>query len=270
MKKFLINKSVKLNRLNSPVSRRFYPVLLIVLLFSGLVANAQLPVVSVRFNNPQYDCPTQTYCLDVEFQADGPNDTLFGMNVRFFYDDNILEYIGMSDFAPGYGAPAPPQIQTGPGLYWGFAGPAEWINGYMQLLAPQTTAVLPVTGWIKLFKICFHVDDPYSINIDNFCPSVVWDLQYPFEVGGGFLPGDNGVVITLVNPIPGGGESIPTTEHVVQFNWQYGGAYFGFPVPQTCISTDCWEVPLSNWSLILAIGLMVVTTLFVMRRRMNV
>jgi len=115
MKKFLVIKTLKLNRLSILSTWNIFPALLLGLLLSGFITTAQtLPVVTVRFNNPQFDCPTQTYCLDVEFQADGPNDTLFGMNVRFFYDDVILEYLGMSDFAPGYGAPTPRKFRPVP------------------------------------------------------------------------------------------------------------------------------------------------------------
>lgn len=272
MKKSLINKTVKLNRLNSPASMRLFPVLLIVLLFSGLVANAQLPVVSVRFNNPQYDCPTQTYCLDVEFQSTTSDDTLFGMNLRFFYDDNILEYLGTSEFAAGYSMPELPEITTGAGGgYFGLAGPLEWVNGSIQLLS-NTNVELPVGSWVKLFKICFHVDDPNSVNVKNFCPSIIWDLQeFPPEIGGGFLPGDDGVVMSVVDPT-NQAESTPTTEVVVQFNWVYGGNPngFGHPVDLVCITTICgYLIPVSNWALYLGIALMFLATLFIYRRRMS-
>lgn len=274
MKKSLINKIVKPHGSNAPALRRFLPALFIILLFSGMAVKAQLPIVSVQFTNPQYDCPTQTYCLDVEFRSETQGDTLFGMNLRFFYDDNILEYLGTSEFKQGYDMPEPPVIETGDGgEYFGFAGPLEWFNGYI-VLKSETNIELPTNGWVKLFKICFHVDDPNSTNIENFCPTIVWDLQEdPPEIGGGFLWGDDGVVMTLVNTA-GQLESSPTTEVVVQFNWEYGGnpipGGFGFPISIVCISTICdYVIPISNWSLFLAIGMMVIATLFIYRRRYN-
>lgn len=51
-----------------------------------------LPQIKVRFANPDYDCRSQTYCVDVEFQSSVPDRELYGMNVRFFYDDAVLEF----------------------------------------------------------------------------------------------------------------------------------------------------------------------------------
>lgn len=254
------------------MKRKTIPAMLLILLFTGFIASSQsIPEVAVRFNNPVYDCPTNTYCLDVEFMSDTPGQQLFGMNLRFFYDDNILEYIGASDFAQGYGMTETPAIITGPGAAFGLAGPADWVNGSVQLLS-ATSVFLPTDGWVKLFKICFNVDDPNSLNIRLFCPSVIWDLQEdPPEIGGGFLAGDDGVVMTVVDPDPDL-DSAPTTEIVVQFNWQYGGNPngFGVPVNEVCISTICgYIIPVSNWALFLGIGLMIVATMFIYRRRLS-
>ena len=56
------------------------------------------PNLTVRFNNPQFSCSTYEYCLDVEFQSDIANKELFGMNVRFFVDDKILEFVAFRGF----------------------------------------------------------------------------------------------------------------------------------------------------------------------------
>jgi hypothetical protein len=259
-------------RLSSRLSWKIMPAVLMMLLFTGLMTNAQtLPTVSVRFANPVYDCPTQNYCLDVEFMCDTPNQKLFGMNLRFYHDDNILEYVGANDFAEGYTMPVAPEITTGVGgPLFGFSGPLEWFNGQVQLTSP-TSVVLPTDGWVKLFRICFHVDDPASVGIQSFCPSLVWDLQEnPPETGGGFQWGDDGVVMTIVGQTIQ--QSLPSTEQVVQFNWTYGGnpEGFGHPVSVNCIKTTCgYYIPVSNWSLYLAIGLMVLATVFIYRRRIS-
>jgi hypothetical protein len=246
-----------------------------ILIFSGLLCAGQSkPEVSVRFYNPQYICETETYCLDVQFQSNTLNQQLFGMNLRFYYDDNILEYLGAGDFKPGYGLTGAPQLTTGPGSVFGFAGPADWVNGSVQLLnesAPDQ--ILPLTDWLTLFKICFHVDDPSYFNVQTFCPSIVWDLQenWQEEEGGGFQPADDGVVMTLVDPNPFQ-DSAPSTEIVFQFNWQYGGNPngVGHPVEDICIDTICgYIIPVSNWALFLGIGLMILATLFIYRRRMS-
>lgn len=59
-------------------------VLLALCLLIGADAFAQNPVFTVRLANPRYDCDAATYCVDVEFQSNTPNQRLFGMNVRFF------------------------------------------------------------------------------------------------------------------------------------------------------------------------------------------
>lgn len=214
--------------------------------FTFLV-QAQEPLVTVRFANPSYECLTNTYCLDVEFLADQEDVEVFGMNIRFFYDDDVLELIGFSDFQGGYGpfSPDPPTVFTngpaGPALF-NFVGPAEFVNGAMQLVDPDADPILlSTTEWTKLFQICFIVEDNPGANPQVFCPSVVWDLEAD-PTNGGFLVGDDGVVITVVDPDPNV-ESSPADENVVQFNWAYdpmgGGPPYGMPVEEVCISIDC-------------------------------
>ena len=262
--------------------KKFIQPMLLILVFSGFATMAQpaMPEVTVRFANPQYECPTQTYCVDVEFQSNLAGQWVYGANIRFFYDDAELEYIGMGEFLTGYESPEPPQILTGPvgsGADFGFNGPLEWFNGTLQLTSEDVPVYLSTTGWTKMFRICFHVDNPASLWIENFCPSLVWDLKEnqevipPPETGDGFLPGDDGVVVTVVDPSPQL-DSSPTFEIVVQFNWAYDqtGATYGYNVPEVCVTTICgYIIPVSNWSLYLAIGLMIITTIFITRRRMS-
>ena len=202
------------------------------------------PVIIVRFSNPHFDCTTEEYCVDVEFQADTDSLQLFGMNVRFFYDDNILELIDFRDYQGGYGpvSPDPPIINTsgpaGPALF-NFAGPAEFVNGAIQLVDNmQPPIYLSTTGWTKLFQVCFNIDDP-NPDVNSFCPSLVWDLEQEPD-NGGFLVGDDGVVMTIVAPPPS--MSAPVTENVLQYNWQYTGPGtppYGEPIEQVCISINC-------------------------------
>ncbi len=205
----------------------------------------QTPVVTVRFANPQNDCVTQEYCLDVEFRADMPDLEVFGMNVRFFYDDDILELIDFRDFQGGYGpvAPNPPvsstSIPAGPALF-NFEGAAEFINGAMQLVSSGPPPILLDTlQWTKLFQICFNVDG-LNGNLDTFCPPVIWDLEQDPE-NGGFLAGDDGVVITITDPDPNN-ESLPSNENAVQFNWEYTGngtPPYGQPIDLVCSNINC-------------------------------
>lgn len=206
---------------------------------------AQTPIITVQFANPQNDCVTLEYCLDVEFKANIIGQEIFGVNVRFFYDDDILELVDFRDFQGGYGpvAPNPPIISTsapaGPALF-NFEGAAEFINGAIQRTSTgPPPIILDTAEWTKLFQICFLVDD-LEANLDTFCPPVVWDLEQDPE-NGGFLAGDDGVVITVVDPDPNN-ESLPADENVVQFNWEYignGPPPYGQPVDSVCSNINC-------------------------------
>ncbi len=220
-------------------------VIFVCLCSFGSVAISQTPTVTVRFANPAYDCASGQYCVDVEFLADTTGVQIFGMNVRFFYPDTLLELVGFSDFQGGYGpvSPDPPMIVTsasaGPGLF-NFVGPADWVNGAIQLTnlsAPPI--ILDTLNWTFIFRMCFTIDDP-NPNIQSFCPALVWDLEQD-PANGGFLVGDDGVVITEVDPLMIM-ESVPTNENVIQHNWKYigmGSPPFGTPFDSICISLDC-------------------------------
>ncbi|MEO5905667.1 MAG: T9SS type A sorting domain-containing protein, partial [Saprospiraceae bacterium] len=88
------------------------------------------------------------------------------------------------------------------------------------------------------FKMCFTVDNPYSLNA--FAPSLVWDLERD-PADGGFLTGDEGVVITVVDPDPFI-DSAPAYEAVNQFNWDYDLddiLPYGAPQVDTAINISC-------------------------------
>ena len=249
--------------------------LILTLVFSGFYAPAQpaLPVVTVQFANPYYDCNTHIYRLDVEFKSDVPGQQIFGMNVRFYYDDDVLEFLSMGDFETGYNSPAPSPLPEnygpGSGLAFGLVGPLEFVNGTMQLVS-ASPVFLNTDTWTRLFRINFQVDDPAALGIASFCPPVIWDLQEN-PANGGYGPGDEGVVITVVDPSPQV-ESSATTENVMQFNWIYeaSGNVVGHPLEVQCIPTTCGVViPISNWAIFLAIGLMLIATLFILRKRIN-
>ena len=221
--------------------KRFSPLFWFILL--AFSAGAQLPLAKVRFSNPQFVCSSHFYYLDVELQSNTPNETLYGMNVRFFFDGVVLEYQSMQNFLDGYSpvAPVPPAISTsntlgGPALFGFPAGhPFKFFNGAIQLTG-TSTVTLSTTGWTKIFTICFHVIDQASMGAPDFCPSVIWDLEAD-PANGGWLNGDDGLVVTVVAPPPA--FSAPTTENVIQFNWQYnpvaGATPYGFPSAMSCI-----------------------------------
>ncbi|MEO7927254.1 MAG: hypothetical protein ABIR93_11055, partial [Saprospiraceae bacterium] len=209
------------------------------------------PTVTVRFANPVFDCAAMRYCVDVEFISNTPGVQIFGINLRFFYPDSILEIapdtFGFHLFAPGYGLsqPVPPTVFnpiTGPGFILGFGTSLlDFENASIELVDPTAPPViLSTTTWTRLFQVCFIVD-PSANTMVPFCPSLVFDLEQN-PANGGFLVGDDGVVITMVDPMGPPGSSLPVTENVVQFNWVYNGSStppYGMPVSNMCISIDC-------------------------------
>jgi hypothetical protein len=234
---FVLAKAIKIR------SKLFLIPALVFLIASNLPVSAQAPIVTVRFNNPRYVCATQTYTLDVEFQCNTANKQLAGMNVRFYYDDDILEFTSFGEFISGYGVtpPNPPLMETDTSddgeNYFDLDGRWEYVNGAIKKTIATPITYISTTGWTKIFCINFHVDDPESIQQEDFCPSVIWDLkENPAE--GGFL-GGGGIVITLVLNFTTG-TTEPSTENAQQFNWQYDyipGLPFGHPNETSCIST---------------------------------
>jgi len=204
-------------------------------------AFSQIPTITVRFANPIYNCSNGQYCLDVEFRADTVGVELFGMNVRFFYPDTLLELDSFAQFQGGYSAvaPDPPAVMMGLGELLNFPGDsADFVNGAVQLTDPNIPPIiLDTLVWTKIFAICFTVEDPDQ---DLLCPPIVWDLKEN-PADGGFLAGDDGVVLTIVDA-SNVMESLPSIENVVQWNWVYNMTdpnHFGMPVSMTCTSLDC-------------------------------
>jgi hypothetical protein len=241
-------------------------------LFAGLSswANpAPLPVVKARFKFADYNFATQRVGVNVEVMANTPGLKLFGMNVRFFYDHDVLEYYSFANFAPGYDVlNAPTVMHGGPGsgAPFNLLGPLDFVKGSVQLQQAGTSVYLSTTDWIPLFRINFTINDP-TLVLEGFCPSLIWDLQAD-PLGGGFLSGDDGVVITIADPNRAK-KSAATIANVEQFNWVYDQqpGSFGHPEVVSCLSV---QIPLSNWALFLGIGLMVAATVFIYKKRMHV
>ena len=212
-----------------------------------LSASMDIPNITVRFANPSWDCDLEQYCVDIEFQSDIPDQEIFGMNVRFFYDDSELEIIDFSDFQGGYGplGDNPGNILTGPPDFGTnfFNLPSPGIVDYINFAFQKNDQNAPpiyveTSGWTKLLQVCFTIDDP-DPDSSNFCPPIIWDLQQDPD-DGGYIGGGDGVVITIVD----GNGSGPATRNVVQYNWEYTGdgnsPPYGQPAETNCISLYCF------------------------------
>lgn len=205
---------------------------------------AQNSEISVRFANPSFDCDNKTYCVDVEFSSDSPSDTLYGANMRFYYNTEVLSFRDFSNFVTDYGASPVPEVSTGVASsgssLFGFpAGEAAaWVNGGINLTNTTAGESIPQGAYTKFFEVCFDIiGNPETV--DNFCPELVWDLEEDRD-NGGFLPGNDGVVITLKN----GSSSTLSDEIVEHLNWGYAGngsAPYGDYTETVggCITNDC-------------------------------
>jgi hypothetical protein len=218
---------------------------MVILLCAGnawLIGQA-LPQIHARFTNPRYEVGARKYTLDVELQSSGTQEFLFGMNMRFFYDASLLEFQSVKDFHPGYSllgdAPKPFVGNETSGIQlFGFSRAAAYINGAVQLKENGQPVEIVPNKWVKVFSVTFRVPENVT-DVDRFCPSVIWDLK-PTTGDGGFLPGGDGLVITVTeNNRSTRQESMPTISKGVGFNWQYdheAGLPYGQPESRECVS----------------------------------
>lgn len=186
-------------------------------------AQSELPKVTLRFGNPVFDAVSKEYSVDVEFQANMENIRVFGINVRFFYEKDALDFISFNNFAPGYGTinPNPPMkrpLAKNSGSLFGFESDAVYINGAVQLKNPNSKPVsITQEKWTRVFSMHFNVPENEAIPESEFKPQIVWDMKGdPFS--GGFMPGSAGVVVTVIR-----GDSnmaaVPVIENVIHHNW---------------------------------------------------
>jgi hypothetical protein len=172
------------------------------MLLSCIQVFSQLPVVRARFANPIYDESAGLYRVDVEFQSDKPGLEIFGVNLRFLYDHDVLKFEALKNFRGSYRSLGQPEITTGiptSGNYFGFKGPASFLNGAVQLKSKTNPLRLSTDGWTILFSARFKVLDPSIFSNAENAPFLVWDLKSDPEEGG-YLRGDDGLVITSVDP----------------------------------------------------------------------
>lgn len=215
----------------------------LILGFSTQISAQGLDRVFARFANPQYDQETRNYSLDVELQSERDNQFLFGMNVRFFYDASKLEFLSFDEFHPGYGvlgaAPSARKGTPDSGLeLFDFYQAASFVNSAIQLQNESSPMKLHDTHWVRAFRLNFKV--PESVDEHElFCPSVIWDLKAT-PGAGSFLPGSDGLVITLKNQNPVSRKvSGPTIVESEPFNWAYSAGEdmpYGSPLAEDCVA----------------------------------
>lgn len=212
----------------------------------SLIVHAQeLASVSVRLNNPQFEAASRTLSLDVELQSETSNEQLFGINVRFFYDAEKLDFQFIDNLAEGYqilgDLPVAKVGNASSGMaLFNLERTAAFVNGAVQLMAPVTAVTMQPGSWTKYFRLNFRVPAHWVQSEEGFYPSIILDCKGPSL--GGFLPGDGGVVVTLCEQDPSTVvESKPSLVEVSHFNWldQQQPEYpYGIPLEETGIDLN--------------------------------
>ncbi len=210
---------------------------------SSLLSGQNMAQINVRFSNPHFDENTRKYFLDVELNSKNSKEFLFGMNVRFFYDATKLEFLGFDQFSSAYGtvgsAPRSTAASGQAGVQmFNLKESTVFVNGAIQLTDENTPLQIVPEKWTKVFRVSFKVPI-ILLEKSDFCPSVIWDAKG--DMGrGGFLMGDDGLVITVLEDDPSTPEiSAPTHVTGTFFNWEQSttdGMPFGKPVPTYCVT----------------------------------
>jgi hypothetical protein len=236
LKKMQVQKTTKVRLFQGLLS------LGILLVSIGVTWGQGLSKLTTRFANPQFDEKAGIYSLDVEMRSDRTNEQVFGMNVRFFYDETQLSFLGFDQFQDGYKllGEAPRSFvgnsESGAAMF-GFEAAAAYINGAVQLQQPKTSFSMSPDRWSKFFRVTFKVKEGFQ-GLKNFCPCVIWDIKAN-ATQQGFFEGSNGVVVTVVEKnAQTPQESAPSLVSGEAFNWDqssWGNMPYGNPLTKSCL-----------------------------------
>ncbi|MEO6132406.1 MAG: hypothetical protein ABIQ02_11195 [Saprospiraceae bacterium] len=219
----------------------FIAICAIVICTSAL-SGQSMPQINARFANPHFDVNTKRYFLDVELNSGSTKEFLFGMNVRFFYDATMLEFQNFDQFSAGYnllGEPLSIQANEEAGVQmFNLKAATVFVNGAIQIQDNSNPLLITTENWVKAFRVCFKIPLIYSGD-KEFCPSVVWDTK-PHADNGGFLTGDDGLIITVLENDPTTPE-VSAPSHVIGtfFNWEpnpNNEMPYGKPVSNNCLT----------------------------------
>jgi hypothetical protein len=250
------------------ITRTIFLAILMVFVLGGIKSFAQDTTIIARFVNGHYDSGTNQFSVDVELQCNTENVRMYGFNIRFLYQDNQMSYNRLDSLADFYDEIGTAEQLSGNGSLWNVPGNLIWTNALIQTNLEDYPEVLSTTGWTRMFKIYFNVKAEIE-PCRQFCPVIIWDLEENAgSTEGGYLPGDDGVVITVMDENEFD-VSLPSHEQADHYNWEYFAANgkYGRPVKNDCIGELC--IPVSNWAIYLAIGLMAAASVFIFRRRLS-
>lgn len=208
----------------------------LLIFFCPIISQAQ--EITLQFANPNLDSNQATLCLDVEAHSNQADVFLDQLNVRFFIDDDQLSLDKLQNPDPTMFLQFGNNTVTGSNQNpFGFNGNFVYVIDNLSRVGNQALELGEgPNNWTYLFEACFDIHPSIDLdNMDEFCPSLVWDLNEANT--GGFFDGSEGVQALALNS--GGYPSLFLDETVNQFNWDYSasGGTFGGPT-----TDDCFDV----------------------------
>ncbi|HKK79544.1 MAG TPA: hypothetical protein VJ933_07940 [Phaeodactylibacter sp.] len=227
---------------------KYLNVILVCLLLAsiGWAQEGSIPEIKVRLNNPQFDKSSGELAVDLELQSEVVGEQPFGMNVRLFYDNTQMGFLSLEGLPDGYDLlGGPPKTHTGNSSsgynLFRMSEAATFINGAVQLMENDKAIDIPAFGWTKFFELHFQLTQRALTESEELLfPTLVLDSKG--DNRGGFLPGEEGIVLTLVEQDPETRlESKPSIIATDNFNWSYDGSEelpFGEPVEEVGVNTN--------------------------------
>lgn len=179
------------------------------------------PTVYLKFDTLK--AGNGTYISSVYARSNKQDTEIFGINLRFFYDQtDFTSTLRVKNFAGGYGLtslgqPKVNNMAPSSKVILATDGPLRFVNGAVQLNNKDTTAILLDTvQWKRLFDLEFT---PIQPTTDVRCAPLVWDkMKDPKQ--GGISPSAGLIITVLVDPSTGY-ETGPTIATGPNYNWLF-------------------------------------------------
>lgn len=184
--------------------------------------------------------------MDLELQSEVAGQQPFGMNIRLFYDNTQMDFLSLEGLPEGYSLLGGlPKLHTGNSssgyMLFRMDEAATFLNGAVQLMENNGAIDIPTLGWTKFFELHFQLTPSALIDSEElFFPTVILDSKGDNK--GGFLPGEEGIVLTLVEHDPETRlESKPSTIVADNLNWEYEDSDefpFGEPIEEIGVNIN--------------------------------
>ena len=188
-----------LNYRVAPFQHFPYLILLILLLVISSNITAQDSHLDFRFSNGKVDRVSNSYSIDVDVKTQITDAALYAMNLRFFYEADLLKLAEFSNFKDGYNF-IDNQKKTILGSeesaerMFGLQGTAGYVNQGIEMKDVDKSA-WKSDEWEKVVTLRFEILDQSFLKTP--CPSFMWDKQSDTNKGG-LLRGSMGSTASFI------------------------------------------------------------------------